>query len=42
MNSTVFTWRFGLGVKGGLFVYGALKMHYISSLNQVGHSHLGR
>ena len=36
------TLRFGLGVKGGLFVGGAPKMHIILGLSQAKHLQLGR
>ena len=42
VNSNSCTLRFGLGVKGGLFVGGGHKMHNISSLSRAGHLHIGR
>ena len=42
MNSNIYTLRFGLGVKGGLFIVGAPKMHNISGLSRVEHLHLDR
>ena len=42
MNSIICTLRLGLGVKGGLSIGGALKMHNISGLSRVGLLHLGR
>ena len=33
MNLNIYTLRFGLGVKGGLLVHGAPKMHNISGLS---------
>jgi hypothetical protein len=42
VNSNICTLRFGLGVKGGLCIGGAPKMHDISGLSRVGHLHLGR
>ena len=42
MNSNICTLRFGLGVKGGLFVSEAPKMHNILGLSRAGHVHLGR
>ena len=42
MDSNICALRFGLGIKGGLSVGGAPKMHYISGLSQFGHLHLGR
>ena len=36
MNLNICTLRFGLGVKGGLFVGGAPKMHNILGLSRVG------
>ena len=43
MNSFFFcTLRFALGVRGGVSLGGAPKMHNILGLSQVGHLHLGR
>ena len=36
------TLRFALGVRGGVSLGGAPKMHNILGLSQVGHLHLGR
>ena len=41
MNSIICTLRFGLGVKGGLYVGGAPKMHNVLGLSQARHLHLG-
>ena len=42
MISNICTLTFVLGVKGGLYVGGAPRMHNISGLNRVGHLHLGK
>ena len=42
MNSNMCTLRFGLGVKGGLSIGGAPKMHNILGLSRAGPLHLGR
>ena len=41
-ESNICILRFGLGVKGGLLVDGAPKMHNILGLSQVEHLHLDR
>ena len=42
MNTNICTLRCRLGVKGGLSIGGAPKMHNISSISQYGHLLLGR
>ena len=42
VNSNICTLRFGLGVKGGISVGEAPKMHNILGLNQVGQLHLDK
>jgi hypothetical protein len=42
LDSNICTLRFGLGVKGGLYVGGAPKMHNILGLSRAKHLHLGR